>query len=251
MKIITKRIGTYAASSILVFSPLASNAAIYDAICDDMDCQIDVTARGVGGPAGFIPADYISSWSSGKTSDYHAGKGVAGGLGGATGGAIAGALLLGPIGLLGGLIGGAVAGSKAGKEFEGYFTIIGYNKDGEKISHSFYFINHKPAKRLRSQLPGVTGLAYGEQRTLAELEASFAGEGEGESTLNDSNLPSKLGEKGSSRITKKEKCWSEYLSSNPAMNTWADANPGLAEKQRLKSGYLLCDKESAEEKTQD
>ena len=117
----------------------------------DMECQISVSGKGVGSPAGFTPSDLISQWSVGKASDYDSGKGVAGGLGGAFAGALGGGLLLSPIGLLGGLIGGGIAGSDAGKEFEGYFTIVGYNRKGEKVAHNFFFINRKPVKRLLAE----------------------------------------------------------------------------------------------------
>ena len=148
--------------------------------------------RGISGPGGFIPSELVSKWTVGTDSSYHGGKGVAGGLGGATAGAIGGGLLLGPIGLLGGLIGGAMAGSGAGKEFEGYFTVVGYNKEGEKISNSFRFINKKPANRLRSALPAITGLSMGEERTAQELEVAYANFIQGKPASTD-GLPARLG----------------------------------------------------------
>lgn len=190
-------------------------------------------------PWGFTPTDLISQWNVGKASDYDAGKGVAGGLDGATAGAIGGAILLGPIGLLGGLIGGAIAGADAGKEFEGYFTIVGYNKKGEKIAHNFFFINRKPVKRLLSELPLVTGLALGEERDLNDIEAAFSGESQSEKTKE--NLPSRLGQ--TKTASKKNNCWEDYLNSNPAMAVWASNNPKLTDQQRIKSGYNLCEQD--------
>ena len=226
-----------AATTLLLLGAGSALAGTYDALCGDMECQISVSGKGVSSPAGFTPTDLISQWNIGKASDYDAGKGVAGGLGGATAGAIGGAVLLGPIGLLGGLIGGAIAGADAGKEFEGYFTIVGYNKKGEKIAHNFFFINRKPVKRLLSELPLVTGLALGQERDISEIEAAFSGQ----SKSTKENLPSRLGQ--TKTAAKKDKCWKDYLNSNPAMAVWASNNPQLAEKQRVKSGYNLCDQD--------
>ena len=228
-----------ATSLLLLLGAGTALAGTYDALCGDVECQISVSGKGVSSPAGFTPTELISQWNVGKASDYDAGKGVAGGLGGATAGAIGGAVLLGPIGLLGGLIGGAIAGADAGKEFEGYFTIVGYNKKGEKIAHNFYFINKKPVKRLLSELPVVTGLALGEERDLNDIEAAFSREGPSANTKDD--LPSRLGQ--TKTAAKKNKCWSDYLNSNPAMAVWAGNNPSLAEKQRVKSGYNLCEQD--------
>lgn len=228
-----------AATTLLLLGTGTALAGTYDALCVDMECQISVSGKGVSSPAGFTPTDLISQWNVGKASDYDAGKGVAGGLGGATAGAIGGAVLLGPIGLLGGLIGGAVAGADAGKEFEGYFTIVGYNKKGEKIAHNFFFINRKPVKRLLSELPLVTGLALGEERDLNDIEAAFSGESQSANTKE--NLPSRLGQTKSA--AKKKNCWEDYLNSNPAMAVWASNNPKLADKQRIKSGYNLCEQD--------
>jgi len=246
---------------LLISSPISAFAATYDALCEGSNCQINVSGRGIGGPEGFIPAELVSKWSVGQNSGYHGGKGVAGGLGGATAGAIAGGLLLGPIGLLGGLIGGGIAGSGAGKEFEGYFTVAGYNKEGKKIAHSFYFINQKPAKRLRSSLPSITGLALGEERTADELEVAFANirSNAGSTAANSSglsgrlgaamgpdpqsitaSLPVRLGESDKAKAISVANCWETHLSSNPSLQVWASANPILAENQRVKTGFKIC-----------
>ena len=227
------------ATSLLLLGTGTAIAGTYDALCGEVECQITVSGKGVGSPAGFTPTDLISQWNVGKASDYDAGKGVAGGLGGATAGAIGGAILLGPIGLLGGLVGGAMAGADAGKEFEGYFTIVGYDKKGEKIAHNFFFINPKPVKRLLSELPLVTGLALGEERDIEDIEAAFSGKSR--SKNNNANLPSRIGQAKTS--IKKNKCWEDYLNSNPAMAVWAGNNPKLADKQRVKSGYNLCEQD--------
>ena len=201
--------------------------------------------RGISGPGGFIPSELVSKWTVGTDSSYHGGKGVAGGLGGATAGAIGGGLLLGPIGLLGGLIGGAMAGSGAGKEFEGYFTVVGYNKTGEKISNSFRFINKKPANRLRSALPAITGLSMGEERTAQELEVAYANYIQGKPASTD-GLPARLGV-GATPVAKTIKAnpspvipvstggltWEAYLEQRNLV-AWAEANPDMAEQLRQK-----------------
>lgn len=239
--------GTFAAMTLSHASLLSSaaKAETYDALCGDSGCTISVDGRGISGPGGFIPSELVSKWSVGTDSGYHGGKGVAGGLGGATAGALAGGVLLGPIGLLGGLIGGAMAGSGAGKEFEGYFTVVGYNKEGEKISNAFRFINKKPANRLRSALPAVTGLSMGEERTAEELEVAYANYSQGKPATTD-GLPARLGV-GATPVAKTIKAnplpvvpvstggltWETYLEQRNLV-AWAEANPELAEQLRQK-----------------
>ncbi|WP_028952319.1 hypothetical protein [Synechococcus sp. CC9616] len=237
---------TLATISNLTFVVSTAQAETYDALCGDSGCSISVDARGVSGPGGFIPSELVSKWTVGTDSGYHGGKGVAGGLGGATAGAVGGALLLGPIGLLGGLIGGAVAGSGAGKEFDGYFTVVGYNKDGEKISNSFRFINKKPANRLRTALPAVTGLSMGEERTAEELEVAYADYIQGKPSSSD-GLPARLGvgntngrEVAATTRPQQPKpaaggllSWDGYLEQRNLI-AWAEANPEMAEQLRQK-----------------
>ena len=240
-------VGSFAAitlSNLTLLTPAAS-AETYDALCGDSGCSISVDGRGISGPGGFIPSELVSKWTVGTDSSYHGGKGVAGGLGGATAGAIGGGLLLGPIGLLGGLIGGAMAGSGAGKEFEGYFTVVGYNKEGEKISNSFRFINKKPANRLRSALPAITGLSMGEERTAQELEVAYANFIQGKPASTD-GLPARLGV-GATPVNKTIKTnpspvvavstggltWEAYLEQRNLV-AWAEANPEMAEQLRQK-----------------
>ena len=150
----------FQAAAILGLVLASSGTAIagtYEALCGDFECQIDVSARGISSPAGFMPSGLVAQWAVGSSSDFNTGKAVAGGLGGATAGVIGGAILLGPIGVLAGLVGGGIAGAESGNEFEGYFVVVGYNKKGQKISHSFHFINEKPVKRLLAELPLITG----------------------------------------------------------------------------------------------
>ena len=229
--------------SNLVLLASSAKAETYDALCGNSGCTINVDGRGISGPGGFIPNELVSRWSVGSDSGYHGGKGVAGGLGGATAGAIGGGLLLGPIGLLGGLIGGAMAGSGAGKEFEGYFTVVGYNKNGEKISNSFRFINKKPANRLRSALPAITGLSMGEERTAEELEVAYSNYSQGKTSSVD-GLPARLGVGSSiaSGVAKPQRpqpsnrpsatqTWDDYLNQR-GLVAWAEANPKVADQLR-------------------
>lgn len=185
------RLRSIATLCLMLAASSSAMAGTYDALCGDIECQIDISARGISSPSGFTPSGLVAQWAVGSASDFNSGKAVAGGLGGATAGLVGGAILLGPIGALAGLIGGGFAGAGSGKEFEGYFVVVGYNQKGQKISHSFYFINEKPVKRLLSELPLITGLAQREVREIGEIEEAFAS-GNMQIRSND-GLPSQLG----------------------------------------------------------
>ena len=149
-------------------------ATTYDAYCGKkVKCQITLTAQGFSAPAGFMPQGLIAKWYSGGTEDFNWAKGTAGSLGAGTAGAAGGSVLLGPIGLLGGLVGGAIHGSKAGKELDLFYTVVGYNTRGEQFSQNFYFINKKPAAKISMELPMLTGLAMGQERSKEDLKAAF------------------------------------------------------------------------------
>ena len=241
---LSTRLRNLLALSIIAFAQLPSNATIYSALCEKEACEIDVSVRGIDGPSGFIPTEYISEWTQGKLQGYSSAKGIAGSFGGATAGLVGGAILLGPVGALGGLVAGAIEGRKAGKEFEGFFTVVGFNEKGEKIAHSFYFVNKKTARRLRIELPIVTGLAAGEKRSLEEIEEAFATKDARKEKIARRRLPQQLGAKpseSSSRSANREQCWEDYLASNPAMAVWASSNKELAEKQRIQSGFQPCE----------
>ena len=60
---------------------------------------------------------------------------------------------------VGGLIGGGLSGSKAGKTADLLFNVVGYDQSGKKTTLSFRFINPKPANKLKTELPMLTGLA--------------------------------------------------------------------------------------------
>lgn len=57
---------------------LASSAKTepYDALCGNSGCTINVDARGISGPGGFIPNDLVSHWTVGSDSGYHGAKEV-------------------------------------------------------------------------------------------------------------------------------------------------------------------------------
>lgn len=221
-------------------------ATVYEALCGNEDCQIDISVRGIGGPSGFIPTEYISEWTQGKIQGFSSAKGIAGSFGGATAGLVGGAILLGPVGALGGLVAGAIEGRKAGKEFEGFFTVVGFDSKGERIAHSFYFVNKKTARRVRIELPILTGLAAGEKRSIEDIEAAFATKDARETVAKGKRLPAKLGLSTNTSLSKTgltNNCWEDYLAKNPALSVWAASNIELAEKQRLRSAYVKCSKE--------
>ena len=148
-------------------------ASSYDALCDGSKCTVTLDAASISTPGGTIPMNMIAKWFTGGEETFSAAKGTAGGLGGALVGGVAGAVLLGPIGLLGGLIGGGMAGSKAGKSADLYFTIIGYNNEGNKTTINYNFINPKPARMMLMELPMFSGLGAGQTRSLESLKAAM------------------------------------------------------------------------------
>ena len=168
----------------------AALASTYDAHCNGRKCRVNVDAGGISTADGFIPMNRVAKWFTGGEESYNMASGTAGTLGAATLGAIGGGLLLGPIGLLGGLIGGGIAGSKAGKGADMYFSVIGYNEQGEKTSLSFNFVNPKPARKLASELAMFSGLGAGQTKSLASLKAALAQESSAPAFLPDRLVPS-------------------------------------------------------------
>jgi len=155
----------------VIESPLFASS--YDALCDGSRCTVTLDAASISTSGGTIPMNMIAKWFTGGEESFSAAKGTAGGLGGALVGGAAGAILLGPIGLLGGLIGGGIAGSKAGNSADLYFTIIGYNNEGNKTTINFNFINPKPARKMLMELPMFSGLGAGQTRSLESLKAAM------------------------------------------------------------------------------
>ena len=139
-------------------------------------------------------------------------------------------------------------------------SISGYDENGKKANISFQFINDKPAKRIASQLPSITGLGINQSRTLEEIVAYEQGRrpetelgrvasqpsGLNNTGIGGPSMPTaqirpqqKLGKVGElAQASQPENCWSAYLNTNPGMKVWAEANPSLAEKQ--KANYAAC-----------
>jgi hypothetical protein len=111
-------------------------AATYDALCNGVECKINIDGKGVSGPGGFIPAHRIALWFTGGGEEHNAAASAAGATGGALGGALIGAvatcwtIILCPIGKIGGGVAGGMGGSRAGKSADFYFTVLGYNQEG-------------------------------------------------------------------------------------------------------------------------
>ncbi len=231
----------------LLSSQLAVHASTYEALCGNSPCTINLDARGISGPAGFIPTPRIAQWFTGGDENYNVGSGTAGALGAGTLGAIGGGLLLGPVGLLGGLIGGGIAGAKAGRSADLFFNVVGYNQEGQKLTLSFRFLNSRPANKLKTELPMFTGLAMGQTRSLEDLKSAMV------SSSTPAALPDQLQAlPGSSRAAASAalpdnlqvqqapkqnagnapaSSWEEYLKDRN-LEAWARKNPALAEELR-------------------
>ncbi len=151
----------------------AANAGEYDALCDDVDCQITITNKGFSGPKGFISKEKISQWDLGRDS-YNLGLGAGGGALGGIVGFVVGftACYSGvscPLAMSGGILGGAKIGSNLGNGRSSLFTVVGQNNDGVNVVQSFRFINKKPAKRLKKELRELTGLEMGTLKNSSPL----------------------------------------------------------------------------------
>ena len=249
------------ASAIAIQSP--SIAGIYDALCSGVECKISLDGKGISGPTGFIPAHRIAQWYTGGGEENNTAAQVAGTTGGVMAGAVAGALagcwliVTCPIGIIGGAVAGGMGGSKAGKSADFYFTVIGYNQNGDKVTQSFNFLNKKPAGRMMQELPAVSGLGMGEMRSVEQIkegDARAAATGTGRpqlpanigsmnlATARNSALPASLNDSPTTQVSiavqpYTDKCWSKFLE-RPGISTWIKANPNAAE--RLKKKYADC-----------
>jgi len=236
--------------------PLASIAGEYDALCGGVDCKIVIDSNGFSGPAGFMPTHRIAQWYTGGGEEHNGTASAVGATGGALGGALVGGLatcwtiILCPIGLIGGGVAGGLGGSQAGKSADFYFTVIGYNQNGDKVTQSFNFLNKKPAGRMIQELPVITGLGMGELRSVEQIKAGdsrVAQTGSGREQLptnigmapanaSSKSLPSSLNERPSDSIAKDKsgkKCWSQFLV-QPGMSVWAQKNKKQSESLRKK-----------------
>ena len=203
-----------AATTALLTLQGAATAGTYDALCGGVGCTVSVTADGVGVSGQTIPAHRVTSWHMGGSSETDVATGVAT------------TFLFGGLGLLG----------FTAKKHDYNFSVSGYDENGKKTSFSFRFINDKPAKQLAARLPGVTGLAVNQTRTIEEIVAYEKGERPaavlgrvataGIGAIGGPSLPASM------VATKPSNCWSNYLDNNPAMKIWADANPGPAAQNK-------------------
>jgi len=156
---------------------LPAFAGEYDAICAGVRCRLILDGKGFAGPAGFIPTHRIAQWYNGGGEERNVAASAVGATGGAVGGVVLGAIatcwsiILCPIGLIGGGIAGGMGGSRVGKSADFYFTVIGYNQSGTKVTQSFNFLNKKPAARMMQELPAISGLGMGELRSVEEIRA--------------------------------------------------------------------------------
>ena len=211
----------------LALSPVSALAARYDALCGGAGCSIGVTAEGISAQGTTIPAHRVTSWSMGGNSETDVTTGVIT------------TFVFGLPGLLG----------FGAKKHDYNFNVSGYDENGKKTHISFQFINDKPVRRLAAQLPGITGLGVNQNRTLEEIVAFEEGKAQPQTQLGRvaSAEPSGLGRLGIGgpslpdnklslgrvgEVATPKNCWSTYLSDNPAMAQWAEANPALAEQNK-------------------
>ena len=152
-------------------------AGLYDAICDDKNCKINVTAEGIDGPNGIIPSTRIVQWFKGGGTELNKTKAALGAGGGGIGGAVIGGIatcwtVVGCVpGIIAGGSAGGIGGISLGESSDYYFTVIGYNKSGKKIMHSFNFINSRPVSKMTQELAIISVLAQGELRTFDEIKS--------------------------------------------------------------------------------
>ena len=224
-------------SGIVAFAPLSALAGSYQALCNGgVKCSVNVSSREISSPQGTIPVSRVSYWSVNGQSSTSVGTGIAT------------TLLFGGIGLLGFLA----------KNHDYNFSVDGYDVDGKKVSLQFKFINDKPVKSITGELYSVSGLAMGRQRSIAEIKAIEAGEAplNSMSAASDSLLQSTSMKKALScaSVLRDFECnYDEYLQANPSVMAWAEANPLLAEKERIRLGAYsqeeIAKQKAAQEKT--
>jgi hypothetical protein len=197
--------------------PTPTLATSFQALCDGSPCTIQLDERGIGGPAGFIPAAGISRWVATGAGGDPPGLGEV--VGASTMNTMKSAAayvvpvyVTAPLGLLGGLLRGA-AGNLEGETGPRSFLVVGQDRTGRTIEHRFAFVNQKPARQVRIALAMVTGLAMGETR---------------------SSVPEPLPPQGDALASSGRGDWPAYLQERGLVE-WAASNPQLAEslRQRL------------------
>jgi len=129
-------------------------------------CEITIDETGVKGPAGHITN--VVQWTK-EQKEFSYGGALAGGIAGGGVGMAAGlgsCAFIGPLCLFtapalmtGGATGGAgLGGTGTGK----YFTVIGDDKDGNRLIQEFYVTSGKAVRKTSRNLLLKTGLAEGE-----------------------------------------------------------------------------------------
>ena len=223
--LIQKKATAIAASIAALLIPANALAGSYEALCGSMKCAINVSSVGIRSPQGSIPPSRISYWSVNGESSTSVGTGITT------------TLLFGGLGLLGFLA----------KNHNFDFTVDGYDAEGRRVAMQFKFKNSKPVKPLMEELYRVSGLAMGRQRSIAEIRAIESGQsplnamvGTVEPALRNTSKPSLSSQRGAGncgRVLQDYNCnYSVYLEANPSIKAWAEQNPELAAKERIKLG---------------
>ncbi len=142
-----------------LFSPVATNAEVYNALCDVSkstssddgssievsECQITLSEEGFLGPTDFIPKDNISQWYSVRQEDN---------------------LLLGVAGAAGGTYTGV--GSQVGQGKNFLFSVIGQNSEGSTVAQNFRTLKRTTSKKLKKELVEISGLKMGQVKIIGK-----------------------------------------------------------------------------------
>ena len=196
-----------------IFTP-RSFASSFEAICGTIRCTIVLSKEKIITPYGTIPTSRVSSWGGGGNSETDLIMGASG------------LYLLGPIGLIG----------FAAKTHDYNYALNGYDSKGNKTVVRIQFKNRKPAQKFALEMLEITRLGMNNSRTASEIkriESLMSQQGlkwVGDlppGTLDEGNRQE---QSGKTKNMENERCWSEYLESNPRLKTWAKVNPNLAQK---------------------
>ena len=198
-----------------------SIASSFDAICGTIRCSIVLSKEEIRTPYGIIPTSRVTSWGGGGKSETDLIMGAAS------------TYLLGPIGLIG----------FAAKTHDYNFALNGYDTKGNKIIVRIQFKNSKPAKKFAMEMIDFTKLGMSSTRTASDIkriESLMRQKGVswvGYLPLGTLDEDYQQEQVGVNNIDP-ERCWSKHLDSNPQLKIWAEKNPDLANKAKLK--YKKC-----------
>lgn len=207
-------------SAFLTASP--ASAGTYEALCGSAECTITLSPQSITTPYGIIPTTRVANWGGTGSSSQDLVLGAA-----AT-------YVLGPVGLIGFLA----------KTHDYNYLITGYDQLGNRTSVQIKFQNSTPAKRFVQEMIDITGIGMGQVRTateIKELEKRVAIQGISAIKQPALSLEQEYAkEKGLAPAMNasqdKSECWSEYVTSKPDVETWANANPIQAKSLRKKYG---------------